>query len=66
MPNSRPTPEQRAEWRKDATDDLNRPPVVHVDGRAKDHRILALLDALEEAERESDSLARQVAFEDRP
>ena len=49
-----PTPEQRAEWRRDASDHTRA-----LYGGVAYRRILALLDALEEAEKRAESWKAQ-------
>ena len=53
---SRPTPEQRAEWRLDAQDDIQPDFLKEVrqDLTRANGRILTLLDALEEADKMED------------
>ena len=65
MPNPRPTPEQRAEWRRDAG--MYGHLIEISDARIFATRILALLDALKEAEEElREVLERSIERRDRP
>jgi hypothetical protein len=55
------TPETRAEWREDATRGGITDAQYGTGTHARDRRILALLDALDEAERERDEARAEVA-----